>query len=196
MVPEKGPPGGPPFSIWKAASMPENTEIKARVADPEALLVKTRKLAGSPPETIPQTDTFFRVPEGRLKVREFADGNGELIFYRRPDAEGPKTSDYAIAPTADGRALCRVLSAALPVRGVVCKTRLLFMAGRTRIHLDEVEGLGSFMELEVVLAEGEDPAQGEAEAADLMRRLGITSIDLVSGAYIDLLEDKGAPGGP
>ena len=176
--------------------MPANIEIKARVSDPTVLLEAARKHADSAGETILQSDTFFQVPEGRLKVREFADGSGELIFYRRPDADGPKTSDYAIAPTAAGQALCRVLSAALPVRGVVKKTRLLFMAGRTRIHLDEVVGLGSFMELEVVLEDGEDPASGEAEAADLMRQLGITPSDLVRGAYIDLLEEGRAPGGP
>jgi predicted adenylyl cyclase CyaB len=176
--------------------MPANIEIKARVANPEVLEERARQLAGSAKETIRQTDTFFQVPEGRLKVREFADGSGELIFYRRPDAEGPKTSDYTLAPTADGQALCRVLAASLPVRGVVKKTRRLFMAGRTRIHLDEVVGLGSFMELEVVLAAGEDPVRGEAEAADLMQKLGITPTDLVSGAYIDLLEVRGAPGSP
>jgi predicted adenylyl cyclase CyaB len=168
--------------------MPANIEIKARLADPEALLETARKLATAPPEIIQQTDTFFQVSAGRLKVREFADGSGELIFYRRPDTEGPKTSDYAISRTSDGAALRQVLAAVLPVRGVVRKTRRLLMAGRTRIHLDQVEKLGSFLELEVVLDEGEDPARAEAEAADLMRRLGITSADLVSGAYIDLLE--------
>jgi predicted adenylyl cyclase CyaB len=113
-----------------------------------------------------------------------------LISYHRPDAEGPKASSYAIARTADARALRQVLAAALSVRGVVRKKRLLLLAGRTRIHLDEVEGLGSFMELEVVLAEGDDPVAGEKEAADLMKLLGIKSTDLVRGAYIDLMEEK------
>jgi len=168
--------------------MPSNIEIKARVSDPEAILAKARKLAGTEPETILQTDTFFRVETGRLKIREFADGTGELISYHRPDAEGPKTSSYGIAPTNDARVLKEILTAALPVRGVVKKKRLLFLADRTRIHLDQVEGLGAFMELEVVLAEGDDPIGGEQEAADLMEKLGIKSEDLVSGAYIDLLE--------
>ena len=168
--------------------MPANIEIKARVADPEALLARARNIASTAPEVILQTDTFFQVPEGRLKTREFADGSGELIFYRRPDAEGPKTSSYAISRTADGSALRGLLSTALEVRGVVRKKRLLLLAGRTRIHLDEVEGLGSFMELEVVLADGDDPAGGDQEAAELMAKLGIHAEDLVSGAYIDLLE--------
>lgn len=167
--------------------MPANIEIKARVADPHALLAAAKKLAGTEPEIIRQTDTFYEVAEGRLKVREFADGTGELIFYRRGDADGPKISDYAISRTDDGATLKELLAAALPVRGVVRKIRRLLLAGRTRIHLDEVEHLGSFMELEVVLADGEDQAGGHAEAEELMHALQIKPDDLVSGAYIDLL---------
>ena len=169
--------------------MPANIEIKARVAHPAALMNRALELATAPPQTILQTDTFFPVAEGRLKTREFADGTGELIFYRRPDATGPKTSDYAITRTEDGAGLGKILSASLGTRGVVVKRRILLMAGRTRIHLDEVEVLGSFLELEVVLKDGEDPAVGEAEAADLMGKLGVASADLVSGAYIDMLTD-------
>ncbi len=171
--------------------MPANIEIKARVSDPATLLAKARALTGADPEIILQTDTFFQAESGRLKVREFADGTGELISYHRPDAEGPKTSSYAILPTADAGGLRDVLAAVLPMRGVVRKKRLLFLAGRTRIHIDEVDSLGSFMELEVVLAEGEDQIGGEREASELMGRLGVTSGDLVSGAYIDLIEEKG-----
>jgi predicted adenylyl cyclase CyaB len=171
--------------------MPANIEIKARVADPAALMNRALELATSPPRTLLQTDTFFVVPEGRLKTREFQGGAAELIFYHRPDATGPKTSSYAISRTDDGEGLRNILTDALGVRGVVAKRRILLMAGRTRIHLDEVEGLGSFMEVEVVLEEGEDPAVGEAEAAELMKHLGISTYDLVSGAYIDHLEQAG-----
>jgi predicted adenylyl cyclase CyaB len=169
--------------------MPANIEIKARVSDPQAFLTRARTLTGAEPETILQTDTFFHCETGRLKVREFADGTGELISYHRPDAEGPKTSSYAIARTTDAGALRDVLGATLKVQGVVRKKRLLLMAGRTRIHLDEVEGLGSFMELEVVLTEDDDPEDGGNEAADLMEKLGIMPDDLVCGAYIDLMEE-------
>ena len=169
--------------------MPANIEIKARVSDPEAILIKAKILTGAEPETILQTDTFFHAETGRLKIREFVDGTGELISYHRPDAEGPKTSSYAIVRTADAGALRDVLAAVLPVRGVVRKKRLLLLAGRTRIHLDEVEGLGSFMELEVVLAEEDNKDRGEREVADLMKRLGVMPGDLVRGAYIDLMEE-------
>ena len=167
--------------------MPRNVEIKARAGDPARLRALAMALADGPPVVIEQTDTFFAAGSGRLKLRRFADGTGELIGYDRPDAAGPKTSRYGIAPVADGAALLAVLSTALPVRGVVRKRRELLLCGRTRIHLDQVEGLGHFLELEVVLAEGEGLAAGEAEARALMARLEVNRADLVTGAYLDLL---------
>lgn len=167
--------------------MPRNVEIKARSADPARLRSLAAALADGPPVVIEQTDTFFAAGSGRLKLRVFADGSGELICYDRPDAAGPKTSHYGIAPMGDGAAMLAVLAAALPVRGVVRKRRELLLCGRTRIHLDRVEGLGEFLELEVVLAEGEDLAAGEAEARALMTRLEVAPADLVTGAYLDLL---------
>ncbi len=168
--------------------MSRNVEIKARLRDPAATAARARELAAAEAVVINQRDTFFACPEGRLKLREFADGRGELIFYRRPDQAGPKVSDYALAPVEDARALLAVLEAALPVRGVVAKRRSLLMCGRTRIHLDEVEGLGSFLELEVVLRGDEAATDGEAEARRLLDALGIPARDLVEGAYLDLLE--------
>lgn len=167
--------------------MPANVEIKARVGDPEQLHSRALQLADTQPEIIRQRDTFFEVPEGRLKLRDFRNGRGELIWYRRPDAAGPKVSDYAISRTDDPAGLASLLAAALPVIGVVTKTRTLLLAGRTRIHIDEVQQLGWFMELEVVLSEGEDTAAGQEEALRLMKALGIADQDLVEGAYLDLL---------
>lgn len=167
--------------------MPRNVEIKARARHPERLRRLAEALADGAPLLIEQVDTFFAVPHGRLKLREFGDGGGELIHYTRPDAAGPKSSDYALYPAGDPTALARLLAGALPVRGIVRKRRHLLLCGRTRIHLDEVEGLGHFLELEVVLTAGEDPAAGEAEARALMARLEIEPGDLVRGAYLDLL---------
>ena len=168
--------------------MPANVEIKARVPHPLELLQRARELADGPATVLHQKDTFFATRNGRLKLREFADGTGELIGYFRPDRSGPKISDYAIYPAQDPAVLARILAGNLGVIGVVEKTRTLLLVGRTRIHLDEVRDLGSFMELEVVLAPGEDPADGETEAHQLMAKLGIGRDDLVVGAYLDLLQ--------
>jgi len=170
--------------------MPANVEIKARVHDPQTLLARARKLAGTDPVVLHQQDTFFTVPAGRLKLRDFGDGSGELIRYRRPDTAGPKVSDYSLTPTADPGGLADVLTRALGTIGKVTKTRTLLLAGRTRIHIDDVEGLGWFMELEVVLDGNESAAEGEKETHRLMSDLGIRQEDLVTGAYLDLLEAR------
>ena len=167
--------------------MARNVEIKARLNDAATVARRARELATEPETIIRQKDTFFACPSGRLKLREFGDGTGELIYYDRPDQAGPKVSDYALAPTARPQALLRVLCAAYPVLGVVEKSRTLLLRGRTRIHLDEVKGLGSFLELEVVLRPEEPVADGEAEARRLMADLGVAANDLVETAYIDLI---------
>ena len=172
--------------------MARNIEIKARVADLEAVRSRAASLATAPPEILEQTDTFFAVPRGRLKLRRFADGTGELIAYERPDGTGPRESSYVRCAVREPGAIERILARAVGVRGLVEKRRDLFMAGRTRIHLDEVRGLGCFLEIEVVLGDGEDAASGEREARALMAALGIDASDLVPCAYIDLLDRAGA----
>lgn len=168
--------------------MPTNIEIKARVRDLPALRRRAEALSDTPVQVIPQEDTFFNIPQGRLKLRQLTPEFGQLVYYERPDAAGPKRSNYLLAGTGDPAALKAALSAALGVRGVVRKTRSLYLVGQTRIHLDEVEGLGHFMELEVVLSPGQGDAEGQAVADDLMEKLGVSKADLLQGAYMDLLE--------
>lgn len=167
--------------------MARNIEIKARLGHIGDVLPRAAALADQGPVPITQDDTFFTCPNGRLKLRAFADGSGELIFYRRADQAGPKTSFYVRTPTADPAGLREALTLAHGQAGRVRKQRTLYIAGRTRIHLDVVEGLGHFLELEVVLQEGDPPEAGEREAEALMRALGITPGQLVEAAYVDLL---------
>ena len=134
--------------------MPANIEIKARVSGLASIRAAIEPLADGPAQILDQEDIFFAAPDGRLKLRTFADGNGELIRYRRSDIAGPRTSRYTIAPTTAPEALRAILSSVLGVLGVVRKRRWLYMVGQTRVHLDEVEGLGEFVELEVVLRPG------------------------------------------
>lgn len=167
--------------------MATNIEIKARIEDMEALRARAARLSDTPVETLFQDDTFFVVPKGRLKLRVLAPDRGELIYYERADSLGPKPSDYFITTTADPQTLRTVLAAALGIRGTVRKRRWLYIAGHTRIHLDQVDGLGAFMELEVVLDSGQTAADGTATALQLMQDLKIDERHLVKGAYIDLL---------
>jgi len=167
--------------------MARNVEIKARVADRDALVVRARAIATAGPTEIAQDDTFFRCDNGRLKLRVFSQDRGELIFYRRADARGPKESFYVRSPTPSPDTLRETLALAYGVSGRVRKQRTLYLVGRTRLHIDRVEGLGDFVELEVVLDENESVDEGTREAHDLMARLGIDASALVEGAYVDLL---------
>ncbi len=170
--------------------MPRNVEIKAALADPDATERLVAAAADGPPAMLRQTDTFFRVPAGRLKLREFTDRPAELIWYERPDTAEPKGSDFQRADVPDAAALRDLLGVALGVRGVVAKTRRYYRVGRTRVHLDDVAGLGRFLELEVELAEGEDVASGTREAEGLMRAFGVAPDALVAVAYVDLLLER------
>lgn len=170
--------------------MARNIEIKARLADIDATLALARPLADGAPQLIAQDDTFFNATHGRLKLRAFDDGRGELIYYERPDQAGPKTSFYVLSPTASPDTLREALTLAHGQIGRVRKLRTLLLAGRTRIHLDCVEGLGDFMELEVVLTDDETLEAGVAEAHALMARLGIAADQLIDVAYLDLLLAK------
>jgi predicted adenylyl cyclase CyaB len=170
--------------------MARNVEIKAKVSDIADLMERSKHLATSGPTVIHQDDTFFGCASGRMKLRAFQDGNGQLIFYRRENAEGPKTSFYDVAPTHDADRLRGTLSHAYGQVGRVIKERTLYLVGRTRIHIDRVQELGDFMELEVVLHDEEDASSGIKEAHELITALGISKDSLIDCAYVDLLNER------
>lgn len=167
--------------------MPRNVEIKARVIDPEQLRIRVKDIADGGPLLLTQDDTFFKCPNGRLKLRVFSESEGQLIAYQRPDSPDPALSDYIIAPTSSPEPLREALERALGFQGRVRKKRIVYFVGATRVHLDDVEGLGHFMELEVVLSENETVADGIGVAKEIMARLGIEEEHLIEKAYVDLL---------
>ena len=167
--------------------MPRNIEIKARIDSVEALLPRARALADAEAELIEQDDSFFAVPHGRLKLRDFGDGHAELIHYHRPDLPQARASDYVRVPVADADALREALTRACGPAGHVRKRRWLLLVGQTRVHLDRVEALGDFIELEVVLREGQSDEDGHAAAERLMLLLGLELAPRIAGAYVDLL---------
>ena len=164
-----------------------NVEIKARIASVEAMAPRVAALADRGPVEIEQDDTFFVCERGRLKLRALSPTEGQLIFYRRANQAGPKESRFVISPTASPDSLRDALTLAYGSAGRVRKHRTLYLVGRTRVHLDRVESLGHFLELEVVLAEGESPDAGVKEARALMTALGLADDQLIDGAYVDLL---------
>ena len=168
--------------------MPANIEIKARARDFAEIRSRAEKMSDTPVEVISQEDIFFNVQQGRLKLRILGNDNAQLIYYTRPDQEGPKRSDYHIAHSSDPGNLKRVLELSYGIRGVVKKTRYLYLVGQTRVHLDDVDGLGHFMELEVVMKDGQTDAEGQEIAEGLMASLGVERSDLLEGAYMDMIE--------
>jgi predicted adenylyl cyclase CyaB len=167
-----------------------NIEIKARVQNLKSLADKVAPLATQGPMEIEQDDTFFNCPTGRLKLRSLSDNTGVLIFYNRVDESGPKLSSYQISHTNEPNQLRELLTSAYGQLGRVRKHRTLYIIERTRVHLDAVEELGNFLELEVVLDDNEPLESGALVTRDLMQKLEIPESDLIEGAYLDLLLKK------
>ncbi len=170
--------------------MARNIEIKAVLTDINEGMNMAAKLSGSEAEVLVQADYFFNCDKGRLKLRFFSPECGVLIFYTRNDEHGPKMSEYYLSDTNEPQKLLQVLENSHGICGVVKKRRHLFYIGRTRIHVDMVEGLGSFLEFEVVLDPSEKEEVGIAEAHRLMEKFGVKKSDLVDCAYIDMQNQR------
>ncbi len=150
-------------------SVDKNVEIKAKANNSERQRRLVEELAHSRPRLFYQEGTFLNCSVGRLKLRPIPNGAGELIYYEREDWVEPTKSEYVLYPTNDPNdpeTLKAALSNALGVRAVVSKNRRVFVVGRTRTHLDEVEGPGYFIELEVMLRPGESQENG-VEVAEI-----------------------------
>jgi homotetrameric cytidine deaminase len=166
-----------------------NVELKARDPDPARSLERARALGADDRGELRQRDTYFAAARGRLKLREQEPGDAELIAYERADAAQARESRYRIAPVGDPGALREALDAALGTTVVVDKRRHLLLYDGVRIHLDRVEGLGDFVELEGVA----DAASGLTRAGDLVDRLRaaleIDDAAIEATGYAELLRD-------
>jgi adenylate cyclase class IV len=167
-----------------------NVEVKARAGDLKDLRAKALAAGASEAGVFRQEDTFFRCASGRLKLRAVEGAGAELIAYDRPDEPGPRLSRYEVVPVADPVRMKAALSSACGILGVVRKRRTLLLLGKTRVHLDEVEGLGDYVELEFVRERGEPHERGRRTVQALMKTLGIREEDLVGGAYLDALASR------
>lgn len=173
--------------------MPANIELKARLrslAEAEAVAARIGRFIAM----LAQVDTYFEIPpeRGRLKLRETSGHEAELIAYTRADHQATRRSDYQRVPlTPEGAAgLKAALTAALGVRQVVAKRRQLYLAGDVRIHLDQVEGLGSFLEFEAVLdcpGERLDEPTAHRRLAELAAQFGIRDDDRLARSYGELI---------
>jgi predicted adenylyl cyclase CyaB len=167
--------------------MPSNIEIKAILRDRASVEETAARLSDSGPELIHQEDYFFRCDGARLKLRILGPDRGELIRYERADLAETRRSRYLIARTPDPKILLEILDKTLGRAGEVRKERTLYMIGQTRVHLDRVEGLGDFLELEVVLRPQQSEAEGKTIADRLLSTFHIDETDFMAEAYIDRL---------
>ena len=177
-------------SLGESGSDPtgSNVEIKARVHDLSGIRSQLLEMGYNERQLLEQEDIFFHTRHGRLKLRVFSTLHGELIYYERADEFDPVESRYLIVPCSTPCTWRAVLGAALGIRGVVRKRRELYHIGQTRVHLDEVDRLGSFVEFEVVLNRDQTVKEGQQVAQQLMTTLNIHEGQLIDCAYIDLLE--------
>jgi predicted adenylyl cyclase CyaB len=163
-----------------------NLELKVRLVDPKAAFARARELGAELWGDLRQTDTYFAVPSGRLKLRETAGFQAELIYYERDESAATRASDYETARSGDGAALRELLGHALGVLAVVRKRRTLLLMDTTRIHLDNVESLGDFLEIEVPVKDGEEDAAKQRFEA-LVAGLGYGPADSIRASYLDLV---------
>jgi adenylate cyclase, class 2 len=172
-------------------TMARNVELKAQDPDPVRSLQTSLALGAADQGWLQQLDTYFNVPRGRLKLRE-QDAAAELIYYERSDEAIERESNYRIVPIHDADGLKDVLTAALGILVAVEKARRLLLWRNVRIHLDEVPGLGSFIELEAVAKPDSDLSGEYSNVAKLREALDIGDERIVAAGYSDELLRVGA----
>lgn len=167
----------------------KNIEIKSPLGNRPEAEKKLTAIGARLEWTREQVDTFFRVPSGWLKLREVEDCPAELISYRRSVKDsGPRESEYNIFRLQAATELKLVLEKSLGTLGRVEKQRALWLWRNTRVHLDRVEHLGDFLELETVLS-GIDPAEGTAESEEVIGLLELDRKLFISVPYLELLQE-------
>jgi adenylate cyclase class 2 len=164
-----------------------NVELKAKDPDPEGSLATCRSLDAVDRGVISQRDIYFDVPHGGLKLREEEPGKPHLIQFQRASLPQQRQSSYRIIGIEDSVSLRAALRESLGERGVVVKRRHLFLWHDVRIHLDEVRGLGSFLELEAVAPADSDLAREYQLVAELRDAFRITDERLCANGYADQL---------
>lgn len=167
-----------------------NVELKAHDPDPAVSLQVCLDLGAADQGVLRQRDTYFRVSHGRLKLREQDPGDAHLIQYTRADEPQERLSSYQLVEVGDPAALLSALQVSLGIDVTVVKERRLFLWENVRIHLDTVEGLGSFVELEAVAPPASDLTTEYRLVVQLRERLQIADEQLCERGYAQMLRDS------
>ena len=167
-----------------------NIEIKAKCRNPDEVREYLRKRKAEYKGTDHQTDTYFNVQNGRLKLRE---GNIEnnLIFYERNDQPGARASNFQLVNFTDPVRLKEVMIKSLGIKAIVEKKREIYFVGNVKFHIDEVSGLGNFVEIEAsdLYAEvSKEELQRQCEF--YLQELRIKEQDLIAVSYSDMIMEN------
>lgn len=165
--------------------MPTNLELKARTDNQGSIAAVLERLKARDLGLVKQTDTYFVFRPGRLKLREMHSSPSELIWYQRPNSRHGRYSDFKRIPVKDPRSLRSILSSSIGVKAVVKKKRMVYLFMNARIHVDTVEKLGTFIELEVMVAKGR--AQAQHLLSFLRKAFNIKSRSILVSSYCDLM---------
>ena len=166
--------------------MPKNLEIKAKIPDKEMAIEIAKTLSSNYSHELQQTDTYFITSNGRLKLREINQTTAELIYYNRTEDSRERMSDFQIFPTDNSTGLKKILTDTFGVKTVVKKVRQLYFYDDTRIHIDTVEQLGTFIEFEVPVNSSDEEAHKKMQF--LVDIFGLRKDDFILNSYSDLID--------
>jgi adenylate cyclase, class 2 len=162
-------------------------EIKAKCADHIPIRAELKALDARFVGLDHQVDTYFKVPENRLKLREGTIENN-LIYYNRPNQAGPKRSDVLLHPANETSSLKAILETVHGILVVVDKQREIWFVDNVKVHLDEVHGLGRFVEIEAIGApDTHTVGELQQQCENLMHRFAVKESDLLTSSYSDML---------
>lgn len=164
----------------------QNLEAKFKLDDLERAGKQAEAIGYQFKATLVQRDTFFRVREGKLKLRE-EGSSAWMIFYGRADSRQLKLSSYEIVSIPEPEKTRELLTRALGTIAMVRKTRILLMRDHVRLHLDHVDGLGEFGEIEAVLGQNEDPERSRPAVDELLGALEVDRNNLIAESYFEML---------
>ena len=164
----------------------KNLEAKFRLSNQAEAEARATALGYTQRAILHQRDTFFRVANGKLKLRE-ENGSAVLIYYHRDESGPLMMSNYEIVKVADPPRTARILGTALGPIAVVEKVRILMMRDNVRLHLDKVARLGDFGEIEAVIADGDDPERSRGAVNEILAALNVGKADLIDVSYFEML---------
>lgn len=171
--------------------MARNIEFKASITDYDDMVCKVQRLTKKSPEFIEQKDVFYITSNGRLKLRSSSESSPELIYYLRKDTQLPKLSRYYRFSVKHYSLIYNLFNHILGVKGVVQKKRCVFLKDNVRFHIDKVNHLGDFMEIEYIMKKTESRERALDTVTKMMEALGIKKEMLINCSYGDLILNKG-----